>query len=306
MSDLRVFRIEGQKVKSVEAKTMTLEKSLQTLIESNLDEMLGIRFLATEHSTGAKHGGRIDTLGLDENDCPVIIEYKRAVSENVINQGLFYLDWLNDHHADFSWLVMETLGKEVADSIDWSGTRLVCIAGDFTKYDLHAIQQIPQNIELLRFGLFGGDVLVLEMAGSNQQKDLSSPPTNTPTPAKQTYVQEPPSALLEKASQSLRDAYDGFKAEALALGDEVIFNERKLYFAFRRVKNFACVEVRPSAGTLLVYLNLDPATVEFEKGFTRDVSSIGHWGTGDVEAVLRQPADVARVLSLLTRSFENS
>ena len=306
MSDLRVFRIEGQKAKSVKAKTMTLEKSLQTLIESNLDEMLGIRFLATEHSTGAKHGGRIDTLGLDENDCPVIIEYKRAVSENVINQGLFYLDWLNDHHADFSWLVMETLGKEVADSIDWSGTRLVCIAGDFTKYDLHAIQQIPQNIELLRFGLFGGDVLVLEMAGSNQQKDLSSPPTNTPTPAKQTYVQEPPSALLEKASQSLRDAYDGFKAEALALGDEVIFNERKLYFAFRRVKNFACVEVRPSAGTLLVYLNLDPATVEFEKGFTRDVSSIGHWGTGDVEAVLRQPADVARVLSLLTRSFENS
>ena len=50
MSDLRVFRIEGQKVKSVEAKTMTLEKSLQTLIESNLDEMLGIRFVATEHS----------------------------------------------------------------------------------------------------------------------------------------------------------------------------------------------------------------------------------------------------------------
>ena len=306
MNDLRVFRIEGQKVKSVKAKTMTLEKSLQTLIESNLDEMLGIRFVATEHSTGAKHGGRIDTLGLDENDCPVIIEYKRAVSENVINQGLFYLDWLNDHHADFRWLVMEKLGKEVAEGIDWSGTRLVCIAGDFKKYDLHAIQQIPQNIELLRFGLFGGDVLVLEMAGSNQQKDLSSPPTNTPTPAKQTYVQEPPSALLEKASQSLRDAYDGFKAEALALGDEVIFNERKLYFAFRRVKNFACVEVRPSAGTLLVYLNLDPATVEFEKGFTRDVSSIGHWGTGDVEAVLRQPADVARVLSLLTRSFENS
>lgn len=306
MSDLRVFRIEGQKVKAVEAKTLTLEKSLQTLIESNLDEMLGIRFLATEYSTGAKHGGRIDTLGLDENDCPVIIEFKRAVSENVINQGLFYLDWLNDHHADFQWLVMEKLGKEVAESIDWSGTRLVCIAGDFTKYDLHAIQQIPRNIELLRFGLFGGDVLVLEMAGSNQQKDLSSPPTNAPTPAKQTYVQDPPSVLLEKASQSLRDAYDAFKAEALALGDEVIFNERKLYFAFRRVKNFACVEVRPSAGTLLVYLNLDPATVEFEEGFTSDVSSIGHWGTGDVKAVLRQAVDIRRVLPLLTRSFENS
>ena len=65
------------------------------------------------------------------------------------------------------------------------------------------------------------------------------------------------------------------------------------------VKNYACVEVRPSAGTLLVYLNLDPAAVEFEEGFSRDVSSIGHWGTGNVEAVLREPADVQRVLPLL-------
>lgn len=309
MSDLRVFWIEGQKVKTLEAKTLTLEKSLQNLIEANLEEMLGIRFLASEYTTGAKHGGRIDTLGLDENDCPVIIEYKRAVSENVINQGLFYLDWLNDHHADFRWAVMEKLGKEVADNIDWAGTRLVCVAGDFKKYDLHAIQQIPRNIELLRFGLFGGDVLTLEMVGSNQQKGQSPAISTTPTAtknAKQAYVQEPPSTLLGKASQMLQDTYDAFKTEALSLDDEIILNERKLYFAFRRVKNFACVEIRPSAGTLLVYLNLDPASVEFEEGFSRDVSSIGHWGTGNVEAVLREPADVQRVLPLLTRSYENS
>jgi hypothetical protein len=34
------------------------------------------------------HGGRIDTLGLDDNNCPVIIEYKHALNENVISQGL--------------------------------------------------------------------------------------------------------------------------------------------------------------------------------------------------------------------------
>jgi RecB family endonuclease NucS len=56
-----------------------------------------VRFLASEHATGRVHGGRIDTLGLDENHAPVIIEYKRAINENVINQGLFYLDWLLDH-----------------------------------------------------------------------------------------------------------------------------------------------------------------------------------------------------------------
>ena len=66
--------------------------------------------LASEYSTGPKHGGRIDTLGIDENGNPVIIEYKRATNENVINQGLFYLDWLLDHRAEFKLLVMERLG----------------------------------------------------------------------------------------------------------------------------------------------------------------------------------------------------
>lgn len=37
--------------------------------------MLGIRFLASEHPTGPWHRGRIDTLGLDENNVPVLVEF---------------------------------------------------------------------------------------------------------------------------------------------------------------------------------------------------------------------------------------
>ena len=76
-----------------------------------------MRFLASEYTITE---GRIDTLGLDENNCPVIIEYKRHSNENIINQGLFYLDWLMDHQADFKLLVMEKIGKAAADTIDWS------------------------------------------------------------------------------------------------------------------------------------------------------------------------------------------
>ncbi len=101
MSDITLFRTSQDKVTQLHGQCVALEKSLQTLIESNLETFLGIRFLASEYSTGANHGGRIDTLGLDENGCPCIIEYKRSSNENVINQGLFYLDWLMDHKADF-------------------------------------------------------------------------------------------------------------------------------------------------------------------------------------------------------------
>jgi RecB family endonuclease NucS len=132
MSDIQLFRLLAGKVIELTTQAAPLEKALQSLIEGQMEPLLGVKFLATEYATGKTHKGRIDSLGLDENGCPVIVEYKRHSNENVINQGLFYLDWLLDHRAEFRWLVMETLGKDTADHIEWVGTRLLCIAADFT------------------------------------------------------------------------------------------------------------------------------------------------------------------------------
>jgi RecB family endonuclease NucS len=90
MADIKLFNIANNQVSPLLGATETIEKSVQLLFEKNLEALLGVRFLASEFKT--THGGRIDTLGLDENGSPVILEYKRATNENVINQGLFYLD----------------------------------------------------------------------------------------------------------------------------------------------------------------------------------------------------------------------
>src|SRR5437764_492139 len=137
MSEIKLFKLESGKAAEIAGIAGGLEKSLQTILEKNLDTMLGVRFLASEHSTGKLHAGRIDTLGLDEDGCPVILEYKRAVSENVMNQGLYYLDWLLDHKAEFKLLVLDKYGKATADTIDWTAPRLICVAADFTKHDEH-------------------------------------------------------------------------------------------------------------------------------------------------------------------------
>src|ERR1700761_3529124 len=128
MSDIKLFRTVDGAVAELAAQSPQVEKSLQALFEKNLEPLLGVRFLATEYSTGPVHGGRIDTLGIDEDGTPVIIEYKRSINENVINQGLFYLDWLMDHRKEFQWLVMEKLGKEVANKVEWTPPRLICVA----------------------------------------------------------------------------------------------------------------------------------------------------------------------------------
>lgn len=62
------------------------EADVQALIEGAMEPMLGVRFLATEYSTGPVHGGRIDSLGLDENGSPVIVEYKRATDPGVLSE----------------------------------------------------------------------------------------------------------------------------------------------------------------------------------------------------------------------------
>jgi len=86
---MALFKILGNKVVKLLTNEMSLERKLQKLFEENLKDILNIVFLSSEYSTS--FGGRIDTLGIDKNGSPVIIEYKKRSDDNVINQGLSYL-----------------------------------------------------------------------------------------------------------------------------------------------------------------------------------------------------------------------
>ena len=283
MSDIKLFQTQASGVTELPPRSAQIEKSLQALFEENLEALLGIRFLAAEYSTGAVHGGRIDTLGLDENGCPVIIEYKRAVVENVINQGLFYLDWLLDHRKEFQWLVMEKLGAEFAKDVDWSGPRLVCIAGDFTRYDGHAVKQINRNIELLRYRKFGDELLMIEQVHSTRvAKPAVRPHATTAkeeavtSSGKDPYLSQQISYRIANAPPELRDLYEAVSAYLVGLGDDVQVKETKFYIAFKRIKNFACLEVYPQAKVVTCFLKLNPDTVALEADFTRDMRQHPH------------------------------
>jgi len=310
MSDIKLFRLSAAGTAELPGRSAQIEKSLQTLFEANLEALLGVRFLSSEYSTGKVHGGRIDTLGIDENGCPVIIEYKRAVNENVINQGLFYLDWLLDHRKEFQWLVMETLGAETARVVEWSAPRLLCIAGDFTNYDQHAVKQINRNIELIRYRHYGDDLLLLELVNATSAAPTASAAEPARAPAGRSpansYQSQDIGYRLAQASPAIKDMFEALKAFLLGLGDDVQVKQLQNYFAFKRIKNFTCVEVYPQAGKVTVFLKVDPKTVPMESGFSRDVSSIGHFGTGDLELTLRGMSDLARAQPLIARSYEES
>jgi len=308
VSDLKLFRTANDTVAELSGGAVALERSLQLLFEKNLDALLGVRFLASELVC---EGGRMDTIGIDENRSPVIIEYKRATNENVINQGLFYLNWLMGHRKDFEWLVLQRFGMEEAQKVDWSGPRLICIAGDFTKYDEHAVRQMDRNIDLIRYRKFEGDLLLLEqLTATTARSTGSGPSTGNPTgagaPAGAKAKYKTVTMHIDAAPPVLRDRYEALASHLSSLGDDVTVKVTDFYVAFRRIKNFACVELRNQLGKILVFVKVDPDTVDLQPGFTRDVRKIGHFGTGDLEITIASDSDLEKAKPLLDRAYNES
>jgi predicted transport protein len=301
MADIKLFQIHSDSARELPAESVDVEKSLQSLMEEHLESFLGVRFLATEYVTGKEHSGRIDTLGLDDNNCPVIIEYKRALNVNVINQGLFYLGWLTEHQGDFTMVVQRTLGLEAAANIDWSGPRVLCIAGDFSRYDEYAVMQIQRNVELLRYRRYGGDLLLLELVRASSAAPVQKRAHTVETKEKQHVIA---TAEAGAGAKALDDVWETLKAFLMALGDDVQMKELEHYVAFRRLKNFASVKRQNKE--LLVWVRLDPSTVVLEEGFTRDVSKIGHAGTGDLEIRIPNAGYLLRAQPLLLRSYQET
>ncbi|MGC5564790.1 DUF5655 domain-containing protein [Streptomyces sp. FR-108] len=309
MTDLKLFHldVDGRDVE-LRGSTVALEVELQHRIEAGMEAMLGIRFLASEYPTGPWHRGRIDTLGLDENNTPVVIEYKKGADSGVMSQAVSYLSWLCSARHEFEALVKERLGSEVAEAIDWRNPRMVCIAASFSHHDRVAVHRLHERTDLVRYRVFDGGLLSLLLIES-------APGSASPAQARQQSrewevatradrhgkpsVQAPPGA----APACLQDLY-GELDEALTAWGEVEVAPLLHYIAYRRMVNIASVIFRPKHEAILVYLRVNPEAVELEEGFSRDMRGIGHLGTGDLEVRIASANDLEKAGPLIRRAFE--
>jgi predicted transport protein len=56
---------------------------------------------------------------------------------------------------------------------------------------------------------------------------------------------------------------------------------KKFYVAYKISQNIVCMEVKPQK--VILYLKLNPKELKSLPKNARDVSEIGHYGTGDLE-----------------------
>ena len=318
MSVLELFSL-NQEVTKLQPSEVTLEKNLQKLIEDNMEKFFNVRFLKSEYKITE---GRMDSIGIDENNCPVIFEYKRSINENVINQGLFYLDWLMDHQGDFKNLVLEkfkeifkdnceseekanNMAYDIANKIDWSSPCVICVASDFTKYDLHAVNQIERNIKLVRYRKYGDDLILFEHLNTQTTKENSSAQNQISVkenvPATSNSSSKTFEEQLKDAPENLRAIYNEICAYIESLGDDIEFVKLKYWLAYKKTRNFTCIVVYNTQVTL--YLKLDPESVELDNDFAENVKGKGHLGTGDLKLNLKNESDLIKAKPLIERAY---
>jgi len=293
-----IFNLEDSDARQLRLKTFKSEKELQKLFENNLERLLGVRYVATEFTTGDRQRGRIDTLGIDEDGTPTIIEYKKSTGDTVINQGLFYLDWLVDHKGDFAVAVQEKLGQEV--EIDWNNPRLILVAEEFNEYDKYAVNRIGANIELWVYRLYENDILQLDAQFVPDAARMKVKPSGERDKSKVEYSLE---RHLDGKTENVCEFMDELRVKIIELSDEGEFVEKanKHYVGYKHGKNFC--EIKPQQSGLKMWLDIGLEELDDPRGFGRDVTEVGHHGTGDVEVKLNDMADLEYVMTLIRESY---
>ena len=107
-----------------------------------------------------------------------------------------------------------------------------------------------------------------------------------------------------KANPEVKTLYDDIRLYILSLGDDINENELRLYVAFKRTKNIICVEIRNTE--VICYLSIDPNTIQLETGFSRSMTNIGHWGTGDLELRISNHDDFENAKPILDMAYNRN
>ncbi len=309
---MAIFEIADKKVNRIKPTEFKLEKDLQNLVERNLETFFNCRFIASEFSTGNIHSGRIDTLAISEDNNPVIIEYKKVASSDLINQSLFYLHWITDHKGDFQIAVNNSIKANV--DVDWSDIRVICIAPEFKKYDLHAVQVMGANIELWQYKIYENGIISIDEIYKRTETRTHSPiecngknPIMVEAGRKAAETRRTATYTIDehiaKVNDNLTELLNEIREYIVNLDTSIEETPKKYYIAYKTTQNFVCIETQKKK--IVLFLKLNPDEIEKLPRQARDVRNIGHFGTGDLELAIKNNADFEELKELINQSLKN-
>jgi len=294
-----LFKKEGNVLSLINAVQARSEKELQRLVEANLKDVLDMHFLASEFMTS---NGRIDTLAIDSQGAPVVIEYKRNQNDNVINQSLSYLKWLTSQRQEFFEMLMQKqLPEDVLDNIrlDWKHPRVVCVAKSFSRFDIDTVQIVPLRIELFKYRIYEGGMLSIESVTLNeQQNNLFDPSQQASVETTQSVIQ----AMKEQSDSThlIRTLFDELCERIMAMDQYIVEKAGKRCISYRLTKNFAEVLIKRDR----LVIDLRPIDYIDPQGMVERIAE-SYTVTMNRRITLTSASDLDYVFNIVEQSYQN-
>ena len=301
---MALYEIVNGKLKIVNNKDFKLEKDLQKLCDDNLETLFRLKPIKCQFTI---ENFRIDTLAFDEEiKAFVVVEYKKDENFSVIDQGYTYLSLVLNNKAECVLAYQEATSRALSkNEVEWSQTKVLFIAPSFSTYQINSINFKDLPIELWRVKRYANNIVSVEQIEPARTNESIKVITKTKNKTKKgiqltTYNEQD---HLAKASESTRELYEQVKERILQLGD-IKIKPTKFYVAFIATTNFVDINIQQKS--LKIYINMKKGELNDPMGKARDVSKIGHWGSGDYEIIIKDDIELDYVMCLIKQSYEKN
>ncbi|MEI5995286.1 DUF5655 domain-containing protein [Candidatus Enterococcus mansonii] len=299
-----LYHVNKQEMIEIQEEVFTNEKELQTLIESNLEILFNLKFVSTEFSVDKF---RLDTVAYDEETKSfVIIEYKKGKRFSVIDQGYAYLNTLVAHKGEFVLSYNEQYPDQLKriNDIEWSQTRIIFVANDYTSYQFGAINNPDLPIDLVKVkkyknGLMNVEMLAKTIVKQNITANHKKEDINRKGLSKEikVYTEE---EHVAKGSEEIQELYEELKELILSWDSAIQIKPVKLYNSFKLKRNIVDIHIQKKA--LKLWINLKYGELHDPEHTARNVSETGHWGNGDYEILMKDNQNIEYIASLIKQS----
>jgi predicted transport protein len=200
--------------------------------------------------------------------------------------------------------ILHSLKRE---QIDWSQSRVIFIAPEFTKYQQQVIGFKDVGIQLWEVHKYNNGLLVFNEVKSPSTKEpittiaKDSDVVKKVTEEIKVYTEED---HLASVDDKIKELYSELKSAILSLGKDIEVRAKKLYVAFRRKQTFVSIIFLKSK--LKAYLNVEINQIDDPLKKARDVKDIGHYSSGKTEIIIADRGELSYVLSLIKQAYERS
>jgi predicted transport protein len=296
---MQLFVNQSGVLQEIAEKPFKLERDLQKLFESNLDQLMGLTVVKSEFTV---KNCRIDTLAFDsQSKAFTIIEYKRDKNFSVIDQGFMYLALMLENRAEFLVEYNEQKKSSMKrNDLDWSQSRVVFVAPSFTEVQVQAANFKDLPIELWEFGQYVNNVVVVKQIGKSRA--AGSFKTVAVGNAEIKKVAAEVAVVTEEdhtayAGAAVAELYEKFKGAILNLASGIEIKPQKVYIAFKKKRNIVDIELQKHG--LKLWINAPFGSINDSKGLAKNVAGIGHFGNGDYEIKATDDSDLEYIMSLI-------